>query len=228
MRFLFNGQLTPLTNSFGFVKCDFDQAVSIYRSWLEKMETKFTQTHLDGDFKSALQMLPPFQFYTKSLLFRTDSEWVGYTNNNFFDAEIGKVDYIARQLKSETVHLKAYPKTIHLDAKGWSLGSFSHQDFSTDSFRIIMLSYQDRWELYQVGDPFPFEQVSKYKERKVADRFTPEMLDQYGKAMGIRFFDESFYLGGAGNLVLFSRERPLYENEVPSSLEEERKKYTID
>jgi len=228
MRFLFNGELTPLTNSFGFVKSDFDQAVGIYRSWLEKTETKFTQIYLDSDFKNALQLLPPFQFYTKSLLFKTDSDWVGYANNNFFDAGIGKVDYIGRQLKSQTVEIKAHPKTVHLDAKGWSLGSFSHQDFSTNSFRNIMLSYQDRWELYQVGEPFPFEQVSKYKERKVADRFTPEMLDHYAKAIGIRFFDESFYLGGNGNLVLFSRERPLYENEVPSSLEEERKKYIIE
>jgi hypothetical protein len=228
MRVLFNGDLVPLTNGFGFVKADFDEAVNSYGNWLTKYNIKFKRTDLNDDFKSALLRLPPFQFYTKALLFKTKSNWVGYTNNAFGDPAIDKVNRIAEELKTEVLQVKAYPKTIHLNANGWSLGGFLYENFATKAYRSIFFSYQDRWDLDLVGNPLPFELLEKYKEKAVINRFTPEMLDRYCKALDVDFFNEEFYLGGKSNIVLFSEERELYKNELVQPLEEARRIYVID
>lgn len=228
MHILFSGDLVPLTNGFGFVKADFNEAVDIYNNWMiGNKASDFTKISLDMSFRDALVKLPPFQFYNRAILFKTNSEWVGYTNNNIVTAEIGKINVVGRTLKSETVQVKAYPPTTDLNANGWCVGGFLYQNFKTDAFRSIFFSYQDRWELDLSGDPLPFELIEKYKEKRVKDRFTPEMLDFYCKSVGIDFFNEDFYLGGKDNIVLFTRERPLYDNEIPQPLEEARKIYLI-
>jgi hypothetical protein len=59
---------------------------------------------------------------------------------------------------------------------------------------------EGRWEWTITGDVQPFEEVSRYEARRVKDRLTPEMLDRYCAALGIRAFDGSFY-GNEGYLV---------------------------
>lgn len=227
MRILYNGEVVPLTNAFGFVKADFNSAVDIDDTWMKNLVPDYTKTILDMSFKSALLKLPPFQFYNRAILFKTNSEWVGYTNNNIVDAEIGFVRIIGDALKSEIVQVRAYPPTTDLNANGWSVGGFLYEYFNNDTFRSIFFSYQDRWELDLSGDPLPFEMFDKYKEKRVKDRFTPEMLDFYCKSMGIDFFNEHFYSKGKGNIVLFHNRRALYDNEVPQTLEEKRKNYIL-
>lgn len=41
------------------------------------------------------------------------------------------------------------------------------------------------WEFREGGAPLPFEEVDAYKNRKKADRLTPEMLLRYARALGI-------------------------------------------
>jgi hypothetical protein len=51
-----------------------------------------------------------------------------------------------------------------------------------------------RWVFEQSGEPFPFEQVERYQERRVRDRFTFEMLKDYLRHLGLSPFEEDFYL----------------------------------
>ena len=46
----------------------------------------------------------------------------------------------------------------------------------------------------------PFEEPEHYKERRIRDRLTDEMLERYCAALGIRLFDKAFY-GPSGFLV---------------------------
>ena len=50
------------------------------------------------------------------------------------------------------------------------------------------------WEFNQYRDPLPFEDTSRYTTRPIRNRFTFEMLRSYLKALGLRPFDEDFYL----------------------------------
>jgi hypothetical protein len=43
------------------------------------------------------------------------------------------------------------------------------------------------------GDPLPFEKPEYYQARRVRDRFTDAMLEEYCRALGIDLFNENFY-----------------------------------
>ena len=51
-----------------------------------------------------------------------------------------------------------------------------------------------RWVCEEEGEPFAFEQVEKYQERRVRDRFTFEMLKDYLRRLGLSPFEEDFYM----------------------------------
>jgi hypothetical protein len=86
-----------------------------------------------------------------------------------------------------------------------------------------MISDQDRWEFDNHGEPFPFEDLKKYKEKLARNRFTPEMLDKYLKEFGREFFNEDFYMPQGSKAYIIERITPPCENEMPVSLEEMRK-----
>jgi hypothetical protein len=49
------------------------------------------------------------------------------------------------------------------------------------------------WMFAADGTEQTFEESQKYNARRIADRFTNEMLERYCEALGIRLFDGSFY-----------------------------------
>ena len=69
------------------------------------------------------------------------------------------------------------------------------------------------WEFNSVGSVQGFEQVERYSARRIADRFTPEMLEEYGRALGLELFDEAFY-GGAG---LITHAAPWFLRKLPTT-----------
>ena len=56
------------------------------------------------------------------------------------------------------------------------------------------------WEFRVSGTVQPFEDLAAYENSRAAERFTVDMLESYGRALGIALFDEAFY-GGPGVLV---------------------------
>jgi hypothetical protein len=69
--------------------------------------------------------------------------------------------------------------------------------------RTISVAYDRGWRFDLSGAAQPFEVNASYTAKRIVDRFTPEMLSNYCAAIGIRPFDESFYVGEG---VLLSRQ----------------------
>jgi hypothetical protein len=60
--------------------------------------------------------------------------------------------------------------------------------------RTLQASRQSsRWEWDDDGDPLPFEDVARYDQPRVKDRFTVDSLNDYCRHLGIERADESFY-----------------------------------
>jgi hypothetical protein len=59
--------------------------------------------------------------------------------------------------------------------------------------RQVMLYKDGRWCFQQGGDPLPFEKVAAYALPKKRERLTADMLRDYGKALGIPFWDPDAY-----------------------------------
>jgi hypothetical protein len=58
---------------------------------------------------------------------------------------------------------------------------------------VVAMNDGGSWLFSVDGTPQPFEELQNYKARRIADRFTDEMLERYCKALGIGLFDEAFY-----------------------------------
>jgi hypothetical protein len=62
-----------------------------------------------------------------------------------------------------------------------------------------------KWVFSQYGEPFPFEDQSRYSLRKVSERFTPSMLRHYVLQLGVPMvgrktqLQQAFLLCGADN-----------------------------
>jgi hypothetical protein len=67
----------------------------------------------------------------------------------------------------------------------------------------------------QSGDPFPFEETQNYNAKKISERFTGEMLDDYLQHLGIKAFEDNFYTLENRSSVLFNR-----RGQLPSNLKE--------
>ena len=58
-----------------------------------------------------------------------------------------------------------------------------------------------------VGRVQPYEQVAAYGARRVVDRLTPAMVDEYSRELGLRPFDQGFFAPD-GVLVTSRDDRP--------------------
>jgi hypothetical protein len=50
-----------------------------------------------------------------------------------------------------------------------------------------------RWTFDDIGEPFAFEQLDRYRSRRLRDRFTPEMLREYLGHFGLSPLSDDFY-----------------------------------
>ena len=62
--------------------------------------------------------------------------------------------------------------------------------------RAVVAHRESRWEFHESGEPFPFEQVGKYTERRIKDRLSFEMVGDYCQHLGIRLYDPDAYEAG--------------------------------
>jgi hypothetical protein len=69
-----------------------------------------------------------------------------------------------------------------------------HETFFLNYGRSISLTNdEDGWEFEQNWQPFPFERLECYKNQRIKDRFTVEMLVEYLGHLGIDAVDPKKY-----------------------------------
>lgn len=56
---------------------------------------------------------------------------------------------------------------------------------------IYAMSDRGRWSFDTEGEPFDFEEVGKYSNRRIRDRFTPDMLERYLSALGVPMLESA-------------------------------------
>jgi hypothetical protein len=79
------------------------------------------------------------------------------------------------------------------------------------------------WVFHQFGEPFAFERLAQYQERRVRDRFTFDMLKEYLKHLGLSAFEESFYLPGGAPAWLVEKTGPVVPTHEEFTLAQARK-----
>jgi hypothetical protein len=77
-----------------------------------------------------------------------------------------------------------------------------HQTDWLNIGRSIAMMKDGRWRFELGGTEQPFEEPENYAKARIKDRFTVAMLERYLRALGIRAFDESFYMPQGTEAVL--------------------------
>ena len=62
-----------------------------------------------------------------------------------------------------------------------------------NSMRMVRVMQDPRWDFYEIGEPFPFEQTEKYKEHIKKKRLTNDMILDYAEAMGYDVRNPEFW-----------------------------------
>ena len=142
------------------------------------------------------------------------------------------VSLLSARIRCRGVRAVSVPNTIRKTPSG-ELGRFGATMFEVygrDSVSHSLLNIRrsvcaandgGRWVFDANGVAFEFEQPERYKARRIRDRFTPELLEEYLAHLGIRVFEPDFY-ESPQPAILVSEEGPSGSGFVEYSLDEAR------
>jgi hypothetical protein len=203
-----HNEFAPVTFQFGFIEASFPTLCDAFTRWHEELDEK---SSLRTEFKSfvaplasALSTIEPLTTpLDRYLLVETRSSWTAIFANGLRGNDVGSpVSYLPSVLKCRGLEVGHAPDLSHSNRKN-GIRSWGHTLFAlygpdkTDWLnRIRYLSVWNDvggWEFSSEGEIQSYEEPEQYGARKIKDRFSPDMLERYCKALGIELSDCKFY-----------------------------------
>lgn len=200
MKTLLNNRFAPVTFSWGLLETSIDALVEFQRQWAAS-RSQVRELHLfRANLADALLKLEPLNSFTV-LYVATRSAWTAV-----FQACLGsespysEVSYPAEAMSCRGVLITWAPDTYDertgkglYGGTGFQLFAPHRTDFLNHERAIMAVHDTSGWVFQLNGRQQPFEEPHHYTKRRIRDRLTPEMLDRYCRAIGIRPFEEEFY-----------------------------------
>jgi hypothetical protein len=208
MERLLGGRFEPVTDSFGFLRAPLPGLAGFFDRWLNGLRPTVHRA-FQAELATALGQLGNGRD-SRVLLAETRSEWVAVFVDRR-DSFLSEVYHPVRTIPCRGLCVRWFPHTIDQDRQQGHYGAVTFQtladhptDFLSVERSVDLGCYERGWKFSASGPVLPFEQTERYSARKIRDRFTPEMLDAYCRALGIEVFRADFY-GPA--FVLFQPQR---------------------
>ncbi|MGO8689680.1 MAG: hypothetical protein ACLQLG_08590 [Thermoguttaceae bacterium] len=232
MKYLLDNELAPLTFSWGFIEGPLSKVADYWVPWTKGIHGSVETEVLMATLPTALRKLEPLITpHSRELLLSTRSQWVAYFDNGKHGGDPqSRVGHVCRALKCRGVAVTCVPHTLKSrarDAKGvygcvqFILFASETRQYLNYERSLAAANDGGRWVFHANGTPQPFEEPERYEAKRVMDRFTPEMLERYCTALGIRLFDPNFY-GPDGLLISTPGFRPGHF--IPLTLEQARER----
>jgi hypothetical protein len=167
----------------------------------------------EGFQSEILRLLPLTSVERRRYLFiPTRSNWTAFLDNGHQGTDaFSHISYLAEKLKCEAVrvtfvpddHSERYPATI-LEIFGSDKTDFLNR------VRSISVAFDGRkWAFSAEGAVQSFEDIQRYTDRVLKNRFTGELLEAYLRHLGISAFDESFYSPNGEAAVFVEKVGPI-------------------
>ncbi len=219
--------MRPITETFGFIKCDAQKAVRFFVDWEHRVQksrgVSVVERTVGGGLETVLRTLLPLNSVEsrRFLFMPTRSEWIAFLDNGHLGTDDSAISYMAEKLRTTSIRATCAPTET---PKGWPCVYLIMYGAKSKNFinevRTIGASYDGyKWSFDLIGEVQPFEETERYLARRIRDRFTPDMLDRYLQALGISMFDEDFYLPD-GTATLVEKIGPIAPNAEEFSLKE--------
>src|SRR5215472_160478 len=192
----------------GFLEATLENTLERLLKWQSDIGAEFGRQpryeRFVGSLQQALVRLEPLTTPpTKVLLMETCSRWTAFFDNGLrmSDPE-SPVGHLCTIIPCRGVVVHCAPdrsQTRDRDAlRIYGIVSFRmfslHQTGWLNQERaVVAMNDGGSWLFSAEGIPQPFEEPESYKARRIADRFTDDMLERYCKALGIKLFDDFFF-----------------------------------
>lgn len=232
MKLLLDCKYAPLTFSWGFIEAPIEKIMDVWVPW-SKVNFKNVETFvLRESFPLILKHLEPLTIPRHlELLVITNSSWVAYFDNgaNGGDPE-SIIGYLCQVLRCRGVAVTSIPNTKKgsgrtatgtYGAVQFILFAPEEREFLNYERTILAANDGGKWVFRATGTELNFERTEQYRMRKIQDRFTSEMLEEYCLSLGIDLFNSDFY--GPGGFLL-KINNPLPPNHPNLSLIEAQRK----
>ena len=236
---LFDDRYAPITSEIGFLKCEAQTASDAFQEWHRPIQSgrgvRLVRQEVVGDFQTKIaSLLPLTSVEARRYLFSpTKSDWTVYLDNGWRGTDVyAVVSYLSTTIRCEGIRAVCVPDTRRKGPTGMlgRYGATMLEVYAADSSGCSFLNTRrsisasndgGRWRFDAAGEQLDFEQTERYDARKIRDRFTPAMLQEYVGAFGIQLFSPEFYnVAEAGYLI--SKEGPTARDLEQYSLDEAR------
>jgi hypothetical protein len=200
-------ELWPLTGAYAFLDADIADVVETLTAWRRGLGRDPQSEEVNGSLSGLLQRLQPMSLGYRELLLRTESPWTAYFADHRTGADEAPVGQLARFLRCRALYLIRWP-VPGFEALRFQLIADHETDFLNYE-RTIEVGTGDngRKVFTAVGRVQPYEQLEAYRARRVSDRLTPAMVDEYSRELGLRPFDLGIFAPD-GVLVTSRDDRP--------------------
>jgi hypothetical protein len=192
-------------------------------------EPVFDVEVVEGGLEDALQALLPLTIEHARVLFvPTAGPWTAYFDNGSRGPDaFPPMSYLARRLRTRSLRVVAVPPGEgRYAASIFELYVPEDREWLNVERAISAMQDGDRWRFETIGEPLPFEDLERYTARRVRDRFPHELLDRYLQELGLRPFDEAFYMPDGRAFLLQSR-RPHVATLETATLDQARAEASV-
>jgi hypothetical protein len=232
---LLDDRWAPVTSTMGFLELGAEPAAQAFATWQRGLPMSRDRTikvlPVSGTLEQVLSSLLPLTGgeTQRHLFIPTRSAWTAYVANGWTGTDaVSPMRVMARLLSIRCLRVVAVPHTLR--GNGGRYGAVMLDVFGPEQpgqihnyvRSIYAANDGGRWVFGHSGEPFDFEQVEKYQERRVRDRFTFEMLKDYLRHLGLAPFEEDFYLPPGACAWLVQKTGPFTTAGREYTLEEAR------
>lgn len=191
-------QWHPVTSDYGLLKCSFDKLCHEFEKWSREIhlrrKKKFLTTSLEDSFQSLEKLTP---LYSKTLFVQTQSEWIAVFQNGIRGSDpVSIIGALSRSLNTTGMRVCATPDEQMFPATIWEVYDTEANGGALPlGYRRTLYVSNDggRWVFGQSGDPFDFEDISRYSEKMKKKRFDRNLLEEYLSNFGISPFEDEFF-----------------------------------
>lgn len=231
---LLEDRWAPMTSEMGFLETGAEQAARAFAAWqaglVAPRGVAVEVRPVSGTLEQVLAALLPLSSpeTRRDLFIPTRGAWTGYVENGWGGTDAASVmAYMARTVGCRGLRVVAVPNTLREDKGRYGAVMLEvYGPHRTDRRNYLRTLYAandgGRWVFGQSGEPFPFEKLERYQERRVKDRFTFDMLEEYLGHLGLSPFEEDFYLPEGAPAWMVEKRGPVFPTHEEYTLAQAR------
>jgi hypothetical protein len=196
---MFPDNYYPIATTIGLLKTDLKAAVESFAAWqnslLRPLNKHIEASPYEGDLVGLIQSLHPLEIsgHSRFAFVSTPSPWIAYFDNSGTGTQAATVaPVMAERLCCEAMRVAMIRRGIAGSPYPATIFEY-YQSGMTPCRTIFTAKDGGKWSFGQSGAPLTFEESEKYSEKRVSDRFTPEMLQRFLLHLGLRPFDPDWY-----------------------------------